>query len=201
MEYTTLGDTGLEVSRLCLGCMSFGQDDSEWRDWMLGEAESREIIERAIDLGITFFDTANRYAMGDSERMLGEVLSEYDRNQSVVATKVHPKGNPEGYPRTDARGLSRKAIDHTVEGSLDRLGVDVIDLYQIHRWDPETPIEETLRVLDDVVDRGPTSLPTRYTRATCSDSSASSRYRTTTIWRTAKRNERCSCSVKTKGSA
>jgi aryl-alcohol dehydrogenase-like predicted oxidoreductase len=134
--------------------MSFGQDDSEWRDWMLGEAESREIIERAIDLGITFFDTAHRYAMGDSERMLGEVLSEYDRNQSVVATKVHPKGSPEGYPRTDARGLSRKAIDHAVEGSLDRLGMDVIDLYQIHRWDPETPIEETLRVLDDVVDRG-----------------------------------------------
>ncbi len=154
MQYTTLGDTGLEVSRICLGCMSFGWDDSDWRDWVLGEDESREIIERAIDLGINFFDTANLYSMGDSEEVVGDVLSEYDRDWSVVATKIHPQTGPDSYPVTDGRGLSRKSIEQAIENSLDRLGMDVVDLYQIHRWDPETPIEETLRALDDVVRRG-----------------------------------------------
>ncbi|MDX1745871.1 MAG: aldo/keto reductase, partial [Halobacteriales archaeon] len=154
MEYTTLGNTGLEVSRICLGCMSFGWDDSGWRDWVLDEDDSREIMERAIDLGINFFDTANLYSMGDSEEIVGDVLSEYDRDWSVVATKVHPLKGPDSYPISDGRGLSRKSIEQAVSNSLDRLDMDVIDLYQIHRWDPETPIEETLGALDDVVRRG-----------------------------------------------
>ena len=154
MEYTTLGDTGLEVSRLCLGCMSFGWDDSDWREWVLGEEESRAIMERAVDLGINFFDTANMYSMGDSEAILGDVLAEYDRDWSVVATKVHPQVGPDSYPVTDGRGLSRKSIEQAITNSLDRLDMDTIDLYQIHRWDPETPIAETLGALDDAVRRG-----------------------------------------------
>ena len=154
MEYTTLGDTGLEVSRLCLGCMSFGLDRSDWREWVLGEDESREIIERAIDLGITFFDTANVYSNGDSEAILGDVLAEHDRERTVVATKVHPTSGPEDFPATGKGGLSRKAIEQAVENSLERLNMDTIDLYQVHRWDPETPIAETLRTLDDLVRRG-----------------------------------------------
>lgn len=155
MEYTTLGDTGLEVSRICLGCLSFGWDDSDWRDWVLGEEKSRKIMERAIDMGINFFDTANRYSMGDSEEIVGDVLSEYDRDSVVVATKIHPtKEGPESYPPTTGCGLSRKSIDQAIRHSLERLDIDAIDLYQIHRWDPETPIEETLRALTDSVRRG-----------------------------------------------
>ncbi len=155
MEYTTYGDTGLEVSRLCLGCMSFGWDDSDWREWVLNEEESRKIMERAIELGINFFDTANSYSMGDSEEIVGDVLSEYDRDAQVVATKVHPLKGPESYPTTgDGGGLSRKSIEQAIEGSLKRLDMDTVDLYQIHRWDPLTPIEETLNTLDDVVRRG-----------------------------------------------
>ncbi|MFB6079521.1 MAG: aldo/keto reductase [Haloferacaceae archaeon] len=151
MEYTTLGSTGMEVSRLCLGCMSFGSSD--WREWVLDEAESREIIERAIDLGITFFDTANMYSRGESERVLGDVLSEYDRDSKVVATK--------GFFRMDdddpnSGGLSRKAVEQELANSLERLGMERVDLYQIHRWDDDTPIEETLRALDDAVRRGRT---------------------------------------------
>jgi len=149
MEYTTLGSTGMEVSRLCLGCMSFGT--SEWRDWVLDEEESREVIERAIDLGINFFDSANMYSMGESERVLGTVLDDYDRDGQVVATK--------GYFQMDeddpnSGGLSRKAIDQELSNSLSRLGMDTVDLYQIHRWDYDTPIEQTLRALDDAVRRG-----------------------------------------------
>ncbi|WP_336329654.1 aldo/keto reductase [Haloarcula sp. CGMCC 1.2071] len=149
MEYTTLGSTGMEVSRLCLGCMSFGT--SEWRDWVLDEAESREVIERAIDLGINFFDSANMYSMGESERVLGTVLDDYDRDSQVVATK--------GYFQMDeddpnSGGLSRKAIEQELSNSLSRLGMDTVDLYQIHRWDYDTPIEQTLRALDDAVRRG-----------------------------------------------
>ncbi|MFP9059870.1 aldo/keto reductase [Natrialbaceae archaeon A-chndr2] len=147
MEYTTLGNTGLEVSRICLGCMSFGSSD--WRPWVLEEDESHEIIERAIDLGITFFDTANMYSEGESERILGEAL-EGHRDRSVVATK--------GFFRMDetnpnSGGLSRKALEQELQASLDRLGMDTIDLYQIHRLDETTPIEETLRTLDDAVRR------------------------------------------------
>ncbi len=148
MEYTTLGDTGMEVSRICLGCMSFGSDD--WRDWVLSEEESRPIIERAIDLGINFFDTANIYSWGESERILGDVLSEYDRDEQVVATKAYFQMDDEN---GNSGGLSRKAIEQEIANSLDRLGMNTVDLLQIHRWDYDTPIEETLRALDDIVRR------------------------------------------------
>ncbi|MBX0293966.1 aldo/keto reductase [Haloarcula nitratireducens] len=154
MEYTTLGSTGTEVSRLCLGCMSFGT--SEWRDWVLDEPESRDIIERAIDLGINFFDTANMYSRGESERVLGNVLADYERDSAVVATKGFfqmDDSNP------NSGGLSRKALEQELSNSLERLDMDTVDLYQIHRWDYDTPIEETLRVLDDAVRRGDIRYP------------------------------------------
>jgi aryl-alcohol dehydrogenase-like predicted oxidoreductase len=148
MEYTTLGGTGMEVSRICLGCMSFGT--SEWRDWVLDEDESHDIIERAIDLGINFFDTANMYSKGESERVLGNALEGYDRDWPVVATKVF---NPMDEDNPNAQGLSRKAIEQELDNSLDRLGMETVDLYQTHRWDDDTPIEETLKTLDDAVRR------------------------------------------------
>jgi aryl-alcohol dehydrogenase-like predicted oxidoreductase len=149
MEYTTLGSTGMEVSKICLGCMSFGSKD--WYEWMLEKGEAREIIERAIDLGVNFFDTANTYSSGKSEEILGNVLSEYDRDEQVVATKVRFSGAKD---HRNAKGLSRKTIEQELQHSLDRLGMETIDLYQIHRWDHNTPIEETLRTLDDAVRRG-----------------------------------------------
>ena len=147
MEYTTLGRTGMEVSRICLGCMSFGTP--EWREWVLEEDESHEIIDRAIDLGIDFFDTANMYSRGESERILGDAL-EGRHEDKVVATK--------GYFQMDddnphSGGLSRKALEQELAASLDRLGMETVDLYQIHRWDYDTPIEQTLRTLDDAVRR------------------------------------------------
>ncbi|AXR78547.1 aldo/keto reductase [Natrarchaeobaculum sulfurireducens] len=148
MEYTTLGDTGMDVSRLCLGCMSFGSSD--WREWVLEEEEGHEIIERAIDLGINFFDTANMYSNGESERVLGEALEGY-REQSVVATKGYFQMREDD---PNSGGLSRKALEQELEASLDRLGMETVDLYQIHRWDDDTPIETTLRTLDDAVRRG-----------------------------------------------
>jgi aryl-alcohol dehydrogenase-like predicted oxidoreductase len=148
MEYTTLGSTGVEVSKLCLGCMSFGSGD-----WMLGREESEELIERAIDLGINFFDTANVYSSGESEEILGDVLADYDRDWPVVATKVYGEMDADN---PNAQGLSRKAIEQELQNSLDRLGMDTVDLYQIHRWDYDTPIEETLRALDDAVRRNQT---------------------------------------------
>ncbi|MFB6152275.1 MAG: aldo/keto reductase [Haloarculaceae archaeon] len=147
MEYTTLGSTGMEVSKVCLGCMSFGSQD----DWMLDESESRELIERAIDLGVNFFDTANTYSAGESEAILGDVLADYDRDEQVVATKVRWPGAKD---HRNAVGLSRKTIEQELDHSLDRLGMDTVDLYQIHRWDYDTPIENTLRALDDAVRRG-----------------------------------------------
>ncbi len=147
MEYTTLGSTGMTVSKLCLGCMSFGSG----REWMLDEDEGRELLERAIDLGVTFFDTANVYSAGESESILGEVLAEYDRDEFVVATKVRFPGASD---HPNARGLSRKTIEQELAHSLERLGLETVDLYQIHRWDYETPIETTLRALDDAVSRG-----------------------------------------------
>ncbi|WP_226022623.1 aldo/keto reductase [Halomicrobium salinisoli] len=147
MEYTTLGSTGMEVSKICLGCMSFGSEE----DWMLDREESREIIERAIDLGVNFFDTANAYSDGESEEILGEVLADYDRDEQVVATKVR---FPAGEDHPNADGLSRKTIEQELDNSLDRLGMDTIDLYQTHRVDPNTPPETTLRALDDAVRRG-----------------------------------------------
>lgn len=148
MEYTNLGGTGLDVSRICLGCMSFGRGRY---DWSLEESESREIIDRAIDLGINFFDTANIYSFGESERILGNALEGYERDAQVIASKVYfqmDETNP------NSGGLSRKTIEQELERSLDRLGVDTVDLYQIHRWDYDTPVEVTLRALDDAVSRG-----------------------------------------------
>jgi aryl-alcohol dehydrogenase-like predicted oxidoreductase len=129
--------------------MSFGS--SQWRDWVLDEEESREIIERAIELGINFFDTANMYSLGESERILGNVLADYERDSQVVATKVY---HPMEKENVNASGLSRKAIEQELSNSLSRLGMDTIDLYQIHRWDYDTPIEETLQTLNDTVRRG-----------------------------------------------
>jgi aryl-alcohol dehydrogenase-like predicted oxidoreductase len=148
MEYTTLGSTGIEVSRICLGCMSIGTSD--WRDWVMDEQEGIELVERAVDLGINFFDTANMYSEGESERVLGKAL-EGRRDESVVATKVYHRMD-EGNPHSG--GLSRKAIEQELANSLDRLGMDTVDLYQIHRWDYDTPIERTLEALDDAVRRG-----------------------------------------------
>ncbi len=139
----------MEVSRICLGCMSFGSPD--WREWVLDESESREIIERAVDLGINFFDTANMYSAGESERVLGNVLSDYDRDSQVVATKGY---FPMDEDDPNSGGLSRKALEQELDASLERLGMDTVDLYQIHRWDYDTPIETTLRALDDAVRRG-----------------------------------------------
>ncbi|OLZ42022.1 aldo/keto reductase [Natrinema saccharevitans] len=147
MEYTTLGSTGMTVSRICLGCMSFGTG----REWMLDPEESEALIDRAIDLGINFFDTANVYSTGESEEILGDALAGYDRDSHVVATKVFGEMDPDN---PNASGLSRKAIEQELEASLERLGMDTIDLYQTHRWDYETPIDETLRALDDAVRRG-----------------------------------------------
>ena len=148
MEYVNLGKTGLRVSRICLGCMSFG---IARRNWHLDEEQSRPIIQRALELGINFFDTANMYGQGASEEVLGRALRDFaKRDELVVATKVY-------YPmRSDVngRGLSRKAIMTEIDQSLRRLGTDYVDLYQIHRWDADTPIEETLEALHDVVKAG-----------------------------------------------
>jgi aryl-alcohol dehydrogenase-like predicted oxidoreductase len=146
MEYTTLGDTGVTVSRICLGCMSFSEGGESWK---LDRGESEEIVERAIDLGINFFDTANVYSQGESESILGDALAEYDRNEQVVATKVYGEMGDD----PNRQGLSRKSIEQELQSSLDRLGMERIDLYQIHRWDDDTPIEQTLRTLDDAVRR------------------------------------------------
>ncbi len=147
MQYTTLGSTGVEVSRICLGCMSFG--DPDWRPWVLEEDEALPIIERALDLGINFFDTANMYSDGESERILGEALD--GRWDDVfVGTKCYFEVDG----RRQSSGLSRKTVEQELDASLRRLGTDTVDLYQIHRWDYETPIEETLRALADAVHRG-----------------------------------------------
>ncbi|WP_052889097.1 aldo/keto reductase [Thermogemmatispora carboxidivorans] len=151
MQYTRLGKTGLEVSRICLGCMSFG-DSTRWiHPWVLDEEQSRQIIKRALDLGINFFDTANIYSLGASEEILGRALKDFARRDEVViATKVffRMREGPNG------AGLSRKAIFSEVDHSLQRLGTDYIDLYQIHRWDYQTPIEETMEALNDLVRAG-----------------------------------------------
>lgn len=151
MEYTRLGSTGLKVSRICLGCMGFG-DASRWiHKWVLKEEESRPIIKRALELGINFFDTANVYSLGASEEILGRAIRDFARREEVViATKVH--GRMQDDP--NGAGLSRKAILREIDNSLRRLGTDYVDLYQIHRWDYETPIEETLETLNDLVRAG-----------------------------------------------
>ena len=151
MEYVRFGRTGLEVSRLCLGCMSYGDPGRGNHPWTIGEAESRPFLKRALDLGINFFDTANVYSDGTSEEIVGRALTDYARREDVViATKVHGRMRP----GPNGAGLSRKAILHEIDASLRRLGTDYVDLYQIHRWDHRTPIEETLEALNDVVRAG-----------------------------------------------
>src|SRR6478752_6297109 len=151
MEYRKLGGTGLEVSRICLGCMSYGDPARGNHAWTLPEDESRPMIRRAVEAGITFFDTANSYSDGSSEEIVGRALTEFARrDEIVIATKVFFNGRT----APNASGLSRKAIMTEIDGSLRRLGTDYVDLYQIHRWDPRTPIEETLEALHDVVKAG-----------------------------------------------
>jgi len=150
MEYVNLGSTGLRVSRLCLGTMTYGS--KKWREWVLEEEESRPFIRRALELGINFFDTADMYSVGVSEEILGRALRDFgpSRDRVVIATKLFNEmsGDP------NDRGLSRKHIHHAIDNSLRRLGADYVDLYQIHRFDYSTPIEETLRALDDLVRSG-----------------------------------------------
>jgi len=149
MEYANLGGTGLRVSRICLGMMSFGAHDE--RPWALSEAEAEPIIRKALEGGITFYDTADVYNGGESERVTGKVLGKLlSREEVVVATKVFGQT----MPGENGRGLSRKHILASIDGSLARLGMDYVDLYQIHRWDPTTPIEETMAALHDVVKSG-----------------------------------------------
>ena len=151
MKYVKLGNSGLEVSKICLGCMSFGESGMGTHAWTLNEETSRQFMKKSLDAGINFFDTANVYSLGTSEEFVGRALRDYAlRDEVVVATKVHGtmrKGR-------NAAGLSRKAIMTEVDHSLRRLGMDYIDLYQIHRFDPTTPIEETMEALHDVVKAG-----------------------------------------------
>jgi aryl-alcohol dehydrogenase-like predicted oxidoreductase len=157
MEYGRLGDTGLTVSRICLGCMSYGDPTAtlpgealRW-EWALPEEAARPFFKRAIELGINFFDTANVYSFGASEEITGRALRDFARREEVViATKVWAAMRP----GPNGGGLSRKAILHEIDASLRRLGTDYVDLYQIHRWDPATPIEETMEALHDVVRAG-----------------------------------------------
>jgi 1-deoxyxylulose-5-phosphate synthase len=151
MKYVRLGSTGMQVSRICLGCMGFGDAERWVHKWVLNEEASRPIIKKALDLGINFFDTANVYSTGVSEAILGRALKDFARRDEVViATKVHGKMAE----RPNGSGLSRKAILSEIDQSLKRLETDYVDLYQIHRWDYETPIEETLEALNDVVRAG-----------------------------------------------
>ncbi|MGV8956087.1 MAG: aldo/keto reductase [Cypionkella sp.] len=148
MDYINLGRTGLKISRLAMGCMTFGSP--KWAPWVLDEAQSRPILEKAIELGINFFDLADMYSGGESEVVVGRVLASQPRHKLVLATKLF---NPMSQDPND-RGLSRKHIFESVDGSLKRLGTDYIDLYQLHRFDYETPLEETLDALNDVVRAG-----------------------------------------------
>src|ERR671917_687914 len=151
MDYTKLGNTGMEVSRICLGCMGFGDAERWVHKWVLDEEHSRPIIQKALELGINFFDTANVYSLGRSEEILGRALKDFaNRDEVVIATKLHGRmrQGPNG------GGLSRKTILSEIDHSLQRLGTDYVDLYQIHRWDYDTPIEETLEALHDVVKAG-----------------------------------------------
>jgi aryl-alcohol dehydrogenase-like predicted oxidoreductase len=150
MDYVNLGATGLKVSRICLGTMTYGS--SKWREWVLDQEASRPLIRHALEAGINFFDTADMYSLGASEEVLGRALKDFGpkRDQVVIATKVfYPVGDD-----PNQRGLSRKHIMHAIDDSLRRLGTDYVDLYQIHRFDPETPIEETIQALHDVVRAG-----------------------------------------------
>jgi aryl-alcohol dehydrogenase-like predicted oxidoreductase len=151
MEYVKLGNTGMDVSRLCLGCMSFGVPERGNHQWVLNEEDSRPVIKKALEYGINFFDTANVYSDGTSEEIVGRALKDFaNRDELVIATKVHGRM----HKGPNGAGLSRKAIMAEIDNSLRRLGTDYVDLYQIHRWDPLTPIEETIEALHDVVKAG-----------------------------------------------
>lgn len=151
MEYVRLGMTGLEISRLCLGCMTYGDPARGNHEWTIDEHRSRPLLRQAFEAGITFFDTANVYSDGSSEEIVGRAVREFSRREDVViATKVHGRMRP----GPNGAGLSRKAIMHEIDASLTRLGTDYVDLYQIHRFDHDTPIEETLEALHDVVKAG-----------------------------------------------
>ena len=152
MDYVNLGPSGLKVSRLCLGCMSYGDTSKGWHgDWVLSEDESRPFIREAVEAGINFFDTANMYSRGASEEVIGRLLPEFARrDEIVVATKAFLPWQQ----APNAGGLSRKALMQAVDDSLTRLGMDYVDLYQIHRWDDATPIEETMEALHDIVKAG-----------------------------------------------
>jgi len=151
VDYIKLGNTGMDISPLALGCMTYGDPERGPHPWTLPEEESRPLIRQAVDAGINFFDTANVYSNGSSEEIVGRALAEFTRREdTVIATKVHGVMRP----GPNGRGLSRKAIFAELDASLTRLGTDYIDLYQIHRWDPSTPIEETLEALHDVVKAG-----------------------------------------------
>ncbi|WP_392668906.1 aldo/keto reductase [Streptomyces sp. LN785] len=151
MDYLKLGTTGLDVSRICLGCMSYGVADRGAHSWTLDEEASRPFVRQAVEAGINFFDTANVYSDGTSEEIVGRALADFARRDEIVlATKVHGRMRPEA----NGGGLSRKAIMTEIDHSLRRLGTDYVDLYQIHRWDRETPIEETMEALHDVVKAG-----------------------------------------------
>src|SRR3954466_12961832 len=151
MDYVQFGSTGLRVSRICLGCMTYGVPDRGAHSWTLNEEKSRPLLKQALELGINFFDTANTYSEGTSEEIVGRALRDFGRREElVIATKVF-------YPMrkdVNARGLSRKQIMTEIDASLRRLGTDYVDIYQIHRWDRHTPIEETLTALHDVVNAG-----------------------------------------------
>jgi aryl-alcohol dehydrogenase (NADP+) len=150
MEYVNLGSSGVKVSRICLGCMTYGS--RKWREWVLEEQESRPLIRQALEAGINFFDTADVYSLGVSEEILGRALKDFGppRDRLVVATKVFGVMGDD----LNQRGLSRKHIHHAIDDSLRRLQMDYVDLYQIHRFDPSTPMEETLEALQDVVRAG-----------------------------------------------
>jgi aryl-alcohol dehydrogenase (NADP+) len=150
MQYVNLGKTGMKVSRLCLGMMSYGS--KKWRDWVLEEEQARPFIKRALDAGINFFDTADVYSLGESERITGNLLKHFDvkRENVVVATKVNGPMSDD----INDRGLSRKHILDSMDRSLQRLQMEYVDLYQVHRWDYDTPIEETMEALHDVVKAG-----------------------------------------------
>ncbi|MGO3792170.1 MAG: aldo/keto reductase [Enterococcus gilvus] len=151
MDYVKLGNTGLDISRICLGSMSFGDPKNWIHEWVLEEEESRPLIKRALELGINFFDTANVYSLGRSEEILGKALKDFaTREEIVLATKVHQKM----FDGPNGQGLSRKHIMAQIDQSLQRLQTDYVDLYIIHRWDENTPIEETMEALHDIVKSG-----------------------------------------------
>ena len=149
METAKFGKTGVQVSKICLGCMTYGS--SKWREWVVEEEAARPFIREALDRGINFFDTADVYSLGASEEILGRALKDFaKRSDVVIATKVHGAMGDSA----NAKGLSRKHIMEGIDASLKRLGADYVDLYQIHRFDPMTPMEETMEALNDVVRAG-----------------------------------------------